>query len=122
MNSNNLKLDNPFPTRNAIRRVSQEVQNEDGAGEELHRQQQQQQPIAAQPAQQQQAPSGNNVNANGSATTSALSSLATNSTGRQMMQHIKPKTQSSVWFVKEILKRTDLHSGDICMFHCKLLV
>ncbi|KAL7538417.1 hypothetical protein ACHAXR_009314 [Thalassiosira sp. AJA248-18] len=33
------------------------------------------------------------------------------------MQNVQPKVQSSSWLAKELLKRTDLSSGDICMFH-----
>jgi len=33
------------------------------------------------------------------------------------MQHIQPKHQSAIWLATEFLKRTDLSSGDICLFH-----
>ena len=46
----------------------------------------------------------------------ALSTLTTISTGRKIMQHIQPKTQTSTWLAMELLKRTDVSSGDICMF------
>jgi hypothetical protein len=33
------------------------------------------------------------------------------------MQHVHPKTQSPEWLATELLKRTDLSTGDVCMFH-----
>lgn len=111
MNSTAKQQDNQ-PTSNPIRRSSQEQNSsEQNRAQVQQAENQAQQPH--QPQQPQPQPSNN------TSISAAISALTTISTGRKIMQHIHPQTQSATWLATELLKRTDLSSGDICMFHCK---
>mmetsp|Transcript_24455 Transcript_24455/g.42831 ORF Transcript_24455/g.42831 Transcript_24455/m.42831 type:complete len:485 (+) Transcript_24455:165-1619(+) len=97
---------------NSITRESQQQQSSQH-DQPTNQNQQQGQQNQNQPQQQQQPNSMSSSTAAAALTTPPT----TISTGRRIMQHIHPKNQSSAWLATELLKRTDLSSGDICMFH-----